>query len=130
MRVKIKEIDGEFIYFTHDRMMCSHHSQSCCEWHYLDCDTLEDYTIGSHTGERINIYEQEFEWEDGRGIGFIRVPGDGINIYDVEGNIYFIPGRGNNNGYYSDNLTLEFHENGKIVAEYDIADCQAWEPPF
>ncbi len=127
MRVKISRIDGEFIYFTHDCMMCSNHFQDCCEWHYLDCDTLKDYNIGSHTGERINIYEQEFEWEDEKGIGFIRVPGDGINIYDVEGNIYFIPGRGENNGYYSDDLMLDFYEGENVVASYDITECQEWE---
>ena len=60
---------------------------------------------------------------------FERVEGAGIKIFDTEGNAYFIPGRGDNNGWYDDNLRLEFFdENRHAIVTYDITECQNWEP--
>ena len=126
--VRIKEIRDEEVIFTNGYGFRSNHYSDCCEWHYLDCSDLWLCNVGSHTGEPIRILEQEFEFHRQFGMEFERVEGEGIKIFDTEGNAYFIPGRGNNNGYYSDNLSLEFFdEQGNVIVTYDITKCQNWE---
>lgn len=49
----------------------------------------------------------------------------GIILFDVEGNRYLVNGYGNNNGYYSTDLSLSYSDSrGKLLQEVDISDCQ------
>ena len=111
---KIKTIDEEFIVFDNGFVIKSFHDTECCEYHYLDFSYLELYK---------DIYNKEFDIKEE--IKFQRIPGQGILLFDTENNKYLINGYGENNGYYSDDITLELYDNhGDIIVQYDVSTCQ------
>ena len=104
--------------------LTSEHSPDCCEDHYLDMQMLFDCNIGTATGLHINVREQQFELGGTEGIKFKRVDGEGIILYDKQGNKYFIAGRGYNNGYYNTNIDLVLYKGNKIFKSWDVSECQ------
>ena len=111
---KIKKIDEEEIVFDNGFIITSFHDTECCEYHYLDFSYLELYK---------DIYNKEFDIKEE--IKFKRIPGQGILLFDTENNKYLINGYGENNGYYSDEITLELYDDhGDIISQYDVSTCQ------
>lgn len=129
MGVKIKKIVGadedSYVVFENSYVLKSDHSCDCCESHYLDFSMLKNYNVGSKSGKKINIFEQEFDFS--KGIPFSRVKGVGILLHDTEGNKYLINGYGYNNGYYGDNIELILEKNWLVWYHYDVTECQECE---
>lgn len=121
--MKIKHIGDEEIIFDDGSVLCSTHERDCCEWHWLDFSVMKSYNVGTRNGREINIFEQEFDFTDG--VPFNRVEGIGIILFDKEGNKYLICGYGSNNGYYGDDITLEYSDGkGNVIFSYDVTECQ------
>lgn len=124
--VKILRIEGDEeeskVIFENDYTLYSDHESDCCEWHFLDFTMLKSCNIGTATGNKINIYEQKFDFS--KGIPFRRVEGVGILLIDTEGNKYLINGYGYNNGYYSDSIELVLTKGKLVKYKYDVSECQ------
>lgn len=121
--MKIAKIEDEALIFDNGHILESTHDQDCCEWHWLDFSVMINYNVSPKTGKEIDIYEQKFDFTDG--VPFERVENVGIMLIDTDGNKYLICGYGSNNGYYGDNINLEYKdENGNIIFEYDVSECQ------
>ena len=127
--VRILKIEGDEnkskVIFENGYTLYSEHNQDCCEWHYLDFTMLKNYNIGTATGQKINIYEQEFDFS--KGIPFKKVDGVGILLIDTQGNKYLINGYGYNNGYYSDEIELVLTKGRLVKYRYDVTECQEWQ---
>jgi hypothetical protein len=116
---KIIKIDEEFIVFDNGFVIKSFHDTECCEYHYLDFSYLELYK---------DIYNKEFDIN--KKIEFKRIPGQGILLFDTENNKYLVNGYGENNGFYSDDITLVLcDDHGEIIMKYDVTTCQDWYQP-
>lgn len=121
--MKIKHIAEERLIFDDGSVLASAHVQDCCEWHWLDFSVMNSYNVGTRNGREINIFEQEFDFSDG--VSFKRVVDVGIILFDKEGNKYLICGYGCNNGYYGDDITLEYSDGkGNILFTYNVTECQ------
>lgn len=118
LRIRFLDEDGD------TWMLESFHDQECCEHHVLEMDMILSYNIGTATGASIDIRRQTFRLSKTEGIKFSRVDGEGIILYDHQGNRYFIAGRGYNNGYYGSNITLRLWRGDKIVKSWDVSKCQ------
>lgn len=111
MSVKIIKISQESIRFSDGTLLTSEHDQDCCEQHYL---SLGDITMEEVEDLKFDLSNDSF---------FTRIPDYGISLNPIKGWPVRIPGYGSNNGYYSDNLTLQLSLNGE-VRTFDITDCQ------
>lgn len=126
--VHIKKIETYSVTFDNGLQLESYHCGDCCESHWIEFDTLANYNVGSATGKDINIFEQEFDFSNG--IKFEKVDNLGVMLIDTQGNKYLVNGYGNNNGYYSTDLSLQLKyyddlfENGIDIYDYDITECQ------
>lgn len=97
-------------------MFSSSHDSSCCEWHELDFEWKEEEfeTLKQFLWKVDKI---EIKWTPWMWIT--------LRIYDWAKEFwFFIPGRGSNNGYYSDNLTLDVKMKNWFCKSYDIAEYQ------
>lgn len=116
MKVKIIKIDEDNIYFDNGYYLQHYHENECCENHYLDFSNLE---VEFFDGLLFDITSPESLFE--------RVPDFGIRLKPINDYPIAIPGYAENNGYYSDNLSLILYDNkGEIVWESDITECQNW----
>lgn len=106
--MKVIKIDDGLL-FDDGTTLSSHHSQDCCENHYLDFS---------------NLKMDDFEGLDFdlNGYFFNRIEDFGIALTPTNGYPVRIPGYGYNNGYYSSNLNLVL--SGTINRDFDISDCQ------
>jgi hypothetical protein len=111
-RLKVIQIEDETIIFNNGVILYSDHDSDCCEHHWL---ATKDLTLSDFEGLEFDLTNDNF---------FKRIEGYGIELIPIEGHSIKIPGYGENNGYYSDNLSLIISENNKIVKEYDITECQ------
>jgi len=112
---KVISIDLENITFDNGAIMYSHHSQDCCEEHFL---SFKDLELSDFDGLSFDLTSDKF---------FKRVPGFGIRLVPNNGHEVPIPGYGYNNGYYSSNLDLVIKsEDGKRTI-YHISECQAYD---
>ncbi len=105
---KVIEVDDDYIEFDNGIVLSSHHSEDCCEHHYIDFTyvNLDDFN-----GLEFDLSSDAF---------FNGIPGYGIELIPIKGWGVRIPGYGSNNGYYSSNLSLELSD-GRM---FDISDCQ------
>lgn len=108
--VKVLSLDSEGIYLENDYSIYSIHDRECCENHWLAFDSLEFSEIEDA------LFDFDKPW-------FEKVEGYGIKLLPVNMHPISIPGYGDNNGYYSSNLTLVLSHPTEIK-EFDIEECQ------
>ena len=111
--LKVISIKGDVLEFNDGTLLYSHHSQDCCESHYL---SLSDLTMADFGGLLFDLSNDDF---------FERIEGYGIALKPINNFPVRIPGYGSNNGYYSSNLSLVIENpTNRFYKEYDIAECQ------
>ena len=94
----------------------SYHHWDCCEWHELDFEWKE---VEFETVKQIlsKVDKIEIKWTPWMGIT--------LRMYDSDKEFgFFIPWRGSNNGYYSDDLSLIVSLKNWFKKEYDIREYQ------
>lgn len=106
--LKVVSISPDEIVFSNGIRLYSYHEQSCCENHYL---SFADLTIADFDGLLFDLSGDNF---------FERVEDFGIRLIPTNGFPVSIPGYSQNNGYYSDNLSLVLSDG----REFDITKCQ------
>ena len=121
--MKIREFIGEEkIVFDNGTIMQSFHCHDCCENHWAELSKLKEYNINPKTGDNIDIMQIEFPENIHEHL--ILLEDEGFNIVAKDGSKYFVPGYGENNGYYSTDITLIInYPNGKKI-EVDLTKCQ------
>jgi hypothetical protein len=102
--MKIKEFNESEILFTNGKKIYFEHEQDCCENVYCDFNALKDMDI-------MNVEFDDIKIEPVKDSGF-RLNG------------YFIPCYNEQNGYYSDDLTLVV-DNGyeKKMIDLQLIGC-------
>lgn len=115
MKVKVTAIDEDCLRFEDGTLLYSTHQQDCCEDHYL---SFADLTIEDFEGLEFDLSNDNF---------FNRIDNYGIELVPVKGFSIKVPGYGSNNGYYSEELTLELSKDGKVIKTYDVSECQVIE---
>lgn len=111
--VTIEKVDDEGIYCDNGYFIYSRHDPDCCEYHWLAFEEADDDLVG----KQLNLSE---EW-------FIRVEDYGIRLVPINEHEVCIPGYGQNNGYYSSNISLYIIDsNGFVIQEHDVSECQDW----
>lgn len=109
----VVKIDSDSIYFDNGIKLTHYHEKDCCEHHYLDFTHI---TLDDFDGLIFDLSSDDF---------FERIPDFGIALKPLNGFPVRIPGYGENNGYYSSNLSLILVDSfGKNIKEYDVSDCQ------
>ena len=110
--MKIKKINNESIEFDNAAVLESIHEYSCCEYHWLNFMSIS-------VAEIIDL-----EFDDPP--KFERVKDYGIRLIAKNGYPIAIPGYGDNNGYYSDNLVLKYTNKKNTEKSFiiDITECQ------
>ena len=111
--LKVVSFDNDCIVFDNGVMLYSEHEQDCCEHHYL---SFGDLTKEDFEDVRFDLTNDSF---------FNRVEDYGIELIPIIGHPIRIPAYGENNGYYSSDLTLILEDsNHKILRKWDITECQ------
>lgn len=135
--MKIKEIGryGEII-FDNGKELSVDHEPDCCECHWADTSVLPFYNVSSTTGKLINIFDDvEFS---GTPDMIQPIEGAGFNLVATNGDKFFVPCYGENNGYYSTDLTLtcgawvlvpifgKEQYKSRFIADFtiDLTECQ------
>jgi hypothetical protein len=109
----VVKIDSDSIYFDNGIKLTYYHEQDCCEHHYLDFTHI---TLDDFDGLIFDLSSDDF---------FERIPDFGIALKPLNGFPVRIPGYGENNGYYSSNLSLILVDSlGEDIKVYDVSDCQ------
>lgn len=95
-------------------LLTSKHDQSCCESHYLDFSYLENNDFSNLLFDLNSKSLIE------------KVPGYGIRLVPTNGHPISIPGYADNNGYYTDDLTIVIKPLYRKVflRKEDITSCQ------
>lgn len=121
-KLKVIKVSSEGIEFENGVILYSHHYQDCCESHYL---SFSDLTLADFEGLEFDLTNDNF---------FNRIPDYGIELVPIKGWPVKIPGYGSNNclaysdGYYSSNLDLIVTNGSDFNKEYNITECQGYEP--
>lgn len=110
--VKVVEIADESIKFDNGMWLSSDHERDCCENHYL---SFSDLSEDDFEGLEFDLTTDSF---------FDRIEGYGIQLNPIHGHPVRVAGYGNNNGYYSANLSLVLIKGSKLVETFDITECQ------
>lgn len=110
---KVIKVTIDFIEFDNEVQLFSDHRQGCCENHYLDFSSL---TLGDFEGLEFDLSGENF---------FERITDFGIALKPVNGFPVRIPGYGDNNGYYSSNLSLVL-KGIDFEKRFDITECQKY----
>lgn len=102
--------------FDNTYWLRSEHERDCCESHYIDISGFE----------KEDFFDVHFDFDIvdlSRSIE--RVKGSGIRLIPNDDHPIFVPGYSNNNGYYSDDLSLYFfsYDLG-VLGNIDITECQ------
>lgn len=113
-KLKVVKLESESIVFDNGIILSSDHDQDCCESHYL---WFNDLTLKDFQGLEFDFSNDNF---------FKRVDGYGIELIPIKGFPVRIPAYADNNGYYSDNLTLTISDGTGFYKGYDITECQTW----
>ena len=111
--VKVIYVDEDTVRFEDGTEMYSFHYTDCCEQHWL---TFENLSLSDFEGLDFDLSGDSF---------FERVAGYGIRLVPISGHPVSVPGYGDNNGYYSSNLTLVLAKRGGWKREFDIIECQS-----
>lgn len=110
---RVVSVDNEEITFDTGHRLYSDHVSDCCESHWL---CMNDLTVSDFEGMNFDLSRDDF---------FERVEDYGIRLLSTDGRVVPVPGYGNNNGYYSADLTLVIDDaDGKTVHRIDITECQ------
>lgn len=109
---RVSQVNSESLVFENGVELYSDHEQDCCEFHYL---SFSDLTIEDFEGLEFDLESDEL---------FERIPNYGIALKPVFGHPVRIPGYGNNNGYYSSNLSLVITDRKNFTRKFDISECQ------
>jgi len=110
---KVIKIDSDFLEFDNGVVLTSEHESDCCESHFL---SFNDLDIKDFDDLEFDLDSDEF---------FTRIEDYGISLNPIKGFPVRIAGYGNNNGYYSSELTLNImNEDNKLFKSYDITECQ------
>lgn len=124
MLMRIKSLDEFGIEFDNDKTLQDYHSQDCCEHVYADWNGVEYQSVIPLPSSKVDISQVEFEEnlfeksiEKVDGVGF-RLIGN-LNGMPVK---IMVPCYDHQNGYYSNNLSLQY--NGE---ELDITECSLAE---
>lgn len=113
---KVVEISESGIKFDDGWHLYSEHEGDCCESHFLQ---FKDLSLSDFDGLTFNLGDDLF---------FEGVPGYGIRLLPEQANCAVsIAGYGQNNGYYSSDLTLVLKHTDGRIRTYDIEECQAIE---
>jgi hypothetical protein len=110
--LKVIKIESDFLLFDNGVKLYSDHQQECCERHYLD---FSDVALSDFDGLKFDLSNDNF---------FTRIEDYGIALNPVAGLPVRIPGYGENNGYYSPDLTLVITDGKDFTKVYDITECQ------
>lgn len=114
LKVLVIGID-DGIYFDNGMSLTSEHWTECCEHHYL---SFNDLDMKDFKGLEFNL-----DLEDGN--FFKRIAGYGIELVPINGWSVKIPGYGDNNGYYSENINLVLKDaNDNVLQDWDVTECQ------
>lgn len=112
-KVKIIEVTSNSIKFDNGLTLISEHQQDCCENHYLDFSYVE---LSDFEGLEFNLSNESW---------FNRIEDYGIELVPIEGWGVRIPGYGENNGYYSTDLSLILLDEHNVEKfTFDITKCQ------
>lgn len=101
--------------FDNGFTMESNHDTDCCEWHYLDFDSV---SMSEVEGLDFDLSNDNF---------IEKVDGYGIRIRPINGHPISIPGYGMNNGCYSSKLDLIIRDDKGNKRVIDVSDCQVIE---
>ena len=118
--MKIVMIEENYIEFDSGTIISMTHSQDCCENVYADCSALRDYNILPSTGQAITIGDIAFTDDIENCIE--QVPDMGFNLISADGSKWFVPCPNEQNGYYSDELTMRIKRDGKTIM-MDLTGC-------
>lgn len=110
--VKVVKVQSDEIEFDNGVVLFSDHDSSCCEEHYL---SFADLSLVDFDGLLFDLSNDKF---------FERVEGYGIRLIPINGHPVSVPGYAENNGYYSDNLSLQLTDRNGFDKVYDITECQ------
>ena len=116
--MKIVEIKAESIVFDNGTNIDSYHEGECSEYHWAEFRTLGSYNLNPKTGKTISIFELDFPENIEDSIQLIE--GEGFNLVASDGSKYFVPCYGENNGWYSTDLTLEIYKPDESLKEVDF----------
>ena len=111
-KVSVVSIKNVTITFSDGSTLISNHDRDCCEDHWLGFD---DITLEDFNGLLFDLGVDNF---------FGKIPEYGIELVPINGYSVKIPGYGENNGYYSTELTLILTEPSGKQIKFDITDCQ------
>ncbi len=111
-KLKVVKVDSEYIEFENGLQLSSKHDQECCETHYLDFTAL---SLDDFIDLEFDLSGDKF---------FKKIEGYGIELIPIKGYSVKIAGYGDNNGYYSSNLTLLLTDWKQFKREFDIDECQ------
>ena len=114
-RVKVVKVEKYRLIFENGFILTSNHDRECCEVHYLD---MIDLSINDFEGLEFDFTDEDF---------FERVDDYGIRLKPINGYPIPIPGYGENNGYYSDDLDLVLICEHGFKKIFNITNCQKIE---
>ena len=120
--MKIAKLEENIILFDNGTTLTGEHEQGCCENVYADFEVLGTYNLSPRTGEKINIYEIDFDDELYGAIEMVE--GEGFCVKSLNGEKFFVPCYNNQNGHYSNQLDLTLKTiDGIEVLNIDVSDC-------
>ena len=120
--IRIAELYENGIRFSDGTCLQTCHESDCCEWHWADWSVLENYNINPKTGKEINLFELEFSLDLDQMIE--PVADAGFHLVAIDGSKYFIPCYGDNNGYYTADITLVCGREGYPCEYVDLTKSQ------
>lgn len=110
--LKVVELFEGGLKFDNGISLYSEHERDCCESHYM---STSDLTLEDFEGLEFDLSNDNF---------FERIEGYGIALKPINGFPVRIPAYGDNNGYYSSNLSLVISGEDGFEKIYDITECQ------
>ena len=110
MKTKVTQVNADFILFEDGSKLYSDHDHDCCENHYIN---WKDLSLKDFEGLEFDLSNDNF---------FTAIPGYGIALNPIKGHPVRVAGYGENNGYYSTNLTLVLEQ--KQTRKFDVTNCQ------
>jgi len=114
-KVKVVKINSESLEFDNGVILTSVHETDWCESHYL---SLGDLTLDDFDGLEFDLTSDTF---------FERIKGYGIALKPLIGFPIRIPGYGDNNGWYSEQLDLILINEEGFLRVFDVTECQMIE---
>ena len=97
--MKIKEVTEDLILFDNENTISSYHPKSCCEYNYALFTEIEDIALDYEFDEDL-VFEKS---------------SCGFRFGNKDGLMFFIPCYTEQNGYYSDEVSIYYDE--KCVIE-------------